>query len=57
MRWEFGLGDVMVSLCHGHGKENMLKDRVYNSGGNLFDERVKTMKMKYEQNPIRESCK
>ena len=57
MRWEFGLGDVMVSLCHGHGKENTLKDRVYNSRGNLFDERVKTVKMKYEQNPIRESCK
>ena len=47
----------MVSLCHGHSKENVLKGRVYNSGGNLFDERVKTVEMKYGQNSIRESCK
>ena len=47
MRREFRLGDVMVSLCHSHGKENTSKGRVYNSGRNLFDERVETMKVKY----------
>ena len=57
MRWKFRLGDVMVLLRHGHGKENVSKSRVYNNGGNLFDERVKTVKMKYGQNPIRESRK
>ena len=57
MRRKFGLGNVMVSLRHGHSKENASKSRVNNSGGNLFDERVKTVKMKYGQNPIRELCK
>ena len=47
MRREFGLGDVVVSLCHGHSKENVSKSRVYNDRGNLFNEGVKTMKMKY----------
>ena len=28
---------------------------IHNSGGNLFNERVKTVKVKYGQNPIRES--
>ena len=55
MGWEFRLGDVTVSLCHGHSKENASKGRVYNSGGNLFNERVKTVKVKYGQNPVRES--
>ena len=57
MRWKFGLGDVMVSLRHSHSKENTLKSRVYNSGGNLFNERVKTVRMKRGQNPVRESRK
>ena len=56
MRREFGLGDVMVLLCHGHSKENVSKGGVYNSGGDLFDERVKTVEMKYGQNSIWESC-
>ena len=47
MRREFGLGDVVVLLCHGHSKENVSKGRVNNSGGNLFYEGVKTMKVKY----------
>ena len=47
MRWKFGLGDVEVSLCHGHGEEYMLEGRVNNGGGNLFDERMEAMKMKY----------
>ena len=37
----------MVSLCHGHSKENASKSRVYNSQGNLFDKRMKAVKMKY----------
>ena len=55
MRQEFGLGYVVVSLCHGHSKENTSKGGVNNSGRNLFNERVKTVKVKYGQNPIRES--
>ena len=47
MRWEFRLGDVVVSLCHGHGKEHTLESRVNNRGGNLFDKGVKAVKMKY----------
>ena len=56
VRWEFRLRDVMVSLCHGHGKENTSKGRIYNSRGNLFNEGVKTLKVKYGQNPVWESC-
>ena len=57
MRWKFGLGNVVVSLFHGHGKEDTSKSRVNNSRRNLFNERVKTMKVEYRQDPIRESCK
>ena len=28
MRREFGLRDVMIALCHGHGKKDMSKGRV-----------------------------
>ena len=54
---EFGLRDVMVTLFHGHGQEDTSKGRVNNGGRNLFNKRVKTVKMKYGQNPIGESCK
>ena len=47
MRWEFGLGDVKVSLCHGHGEKYSSEGRIDNGGGNLFDERMKAVKMKY----------
>ena len=54
--WEFRLGNVMVSLGHGHGKEHTSKGGVNNRGRNLFNKRVKSMKVKYRQNPIWESC-
>ena len=57
MRWKFGLGNVVVALFHGHSKENTSKSRVNNSGGNLFNERVETVKVKYRQDPVRESRK
>ena len=47
MRRKFGLGDVEVSLCHGHGEKDTSEGRVNNGGGNLFDERMEAMKMKY----------
>ena len=34
VRRKFGLGNVEVSLCHGHGKKYMLESRVDNGGGN-----------------------
>ena len=54
MRREFGLGDVMITLCHRHGKKDLLKGRVNNSRGNSFNEGVKTVEMKNGQNSIRE---
>ena len=47
MRWKFGLGNVVVSLCHGHGKKYMSESGVNNGGWNLFDKRMKAVKMKY----------
>ena len=47
MRWEFGLGDVEVTLCHGHSENNTSEGRIDNRGGNLFDKRMKAVKMKY----------
>ena len=47
MRWKFRLGNVMVSLCHGHGKENVSESRVNDSWGNLFDKRMEPVKMEY----------
>ena len=47
MRWEFRLGNVMVSLCHGHGKENALESRVNYSWRDLFNKRMEPVKMKY----------
>ena len=44
-RQEFGLGDVVVLLCHGHGKKDTSKGRVNNGRGNLFNKRVETMKV------------
>ena len=45
MRWEFRLGNIEVSLFHGHGKEDTSKGRVNNGQGNSFNKGVKTMKM------------
>ena len=47
MRRKFGLGNVEVSLCHGHGKKYMSESRVDNGGGNHFNKRMKAVKMKY----------
>ena len=46
MRREFRLSEVMVTMFHGHGKEDAAKGRVNSCRRNLFDERVKAMKMK-----------
>ena len=46
MRREFRLGKVMVTMFHGHGKENAAKGRVNGCRGNLFDEGMKAVKMK-----------
>ena len=56
MWWEFRLGDVMVTLFHSHGQEDASEGRVDNGRRNLFNERVKSMKMKYRQNPVRKLC-
>ena len=37
MRWEFRLGEVVVTMFHGHGKEDTAKGRVNSCRGNLFD--------------------
>ena len=37
----------MVSLCHGHGKKNVSKSRVNDGWGNLFNERMESVKMEY----------
>ena len=46
MRREFRLGEVMIAMFHGHGKENAAKGWVNGCRWNLFDERVKAVKMK-----------
>ena len=46
MRREFRLGEVMVTMFHGHGKENTAEGRVNSCRRNLFDERMKAMKVK-----------
>ena len=45
MRREFGLGDVVVSLCHGHSKKDTSKGRVNNGQGNSFNERMEAVKV------------
>ena len=45
MRWEFGLGDVKVSLFHGHGKKDAPKGRVNSGRGNSFNEGMEAVKM------------
>ena len=45
MRREFGLGDVMIVLCHSHSKEDMSKGRVDNCWRNSFNEGMKAMKV------------
>ena len=57
MRWEFRLGDVMVSMFHGHGKKDTSKGRVNGCRGNLFNKGMETMKVKNGQNPVREPGK
>ena len=47
----------MVTLFHGHGQENVSESRVDNGRRNLFDKRMKTMKMKYGQDSVRKPCK
>ena len=46
MRWEFRLSEVMITMFHGHRKEDAAKGRVNSCRGNLFDERMKAVKMK-----------
>ena len=57
MRQEFGLRDVMITLGHGHSKENTPKGRVNNCRRNSFNEGMKAMEVKDGQNSIGESCK
>ena len=57
MRREFGLGDVMVLMFHGHRKEDSSKGRVNSCRGNSFNERMEAMKVKNRQNPVGESGK
>ena len=57
MRREFGLGDVMITLCHGHSKEDTSEGRVNNGQGNSFNEGMETVKMKNGQNSIGEPSK
>ena len=45
MRWEFGLGNVEVSLFHGHSKKDMSKGRVNSGWGNSFNEGMKAVKV------------
>ena len=45
MRWEFRLGDVMITLGHGHSKKNVSKGRIDSCRGNSFNEGMKTMKV------------
>ena len=46
MRREFRLSEVMVTMFHGHGKEDTAEGRVDSRRGNLFDKRMEAMKMK-----------
>ena len=46
MRRELGLSEVMVTMFHGHRKEDVAKGRVNSCRGNLFDERMEAVKMK-----------
>ena len=46
MRREFRLSKVMITMFHGHRKENTAKGRVNSCRGNLFDKRMKAVKMK-----------
>ena len=46
MRREFRLGEVVVTMFHGHGKKDTAKSGINDCRGNLFDERVETVKMK-----------
>ena len=55
MRREFGLSKVVVTMFHGHGKENTAEGRVNSCRGNLFDEGMKAMKVKDRQNSVGES--
>ena len=55
MRREFRLSEVMVTMFHSHGQKNTAKSGIDGCRGNLFDERMETVKMKDGQNAIRES--
>ena len=57
MRREFGLGDVMISMFHGHGKKDTSKGRVNDCRGNSFNEGMEAMKVKNRQNPVGKSGK
>ena len=57
MRREFRLGDVTVSMFHGHGKKDTLKGRVNDCQRNSFNEGMEAMKVKNRQNPVRKSGK
>ena len=46
MRREFGLGNVTVSMFHGHRKKDLLKGRVNDRRGNPFNEGMEAMKVK-----------
>ena len=39
MRWEFGLGDIEVSLFHGHSKKDASKGRVNSCWGGFVQRR------------------
>ena len=45
MRREFGLGDIMITLSHGHSKKDASKGGVDNSWGNSFNEGMKAVKV------------
>ena len=45
-RREFRLGEVMVSMFHGHGEKDASKSRINGCRGNSFNKGMKAMKMK-----------
>ena len=46
MRRKFRLGDVMIALCHRHGKKDTSKGRVDNCWRNSFNKGMEAVKVK-----------
>ena len=54
MRREFGLGEVVVTVFYGHRKKDTAEGWVNSCRWNLFNERMKAVKVKDGQNSIGE---